>query len=74
MNKTLKHYFNEVFEAFIAIIIITLVTRHKFDFYEVFKLALIVGTITFCLEFYDSSFKQDIKRGMIFTVGGKLVG
>ena len=72
-QTTLRHYFNEVFEAFISIVIVTLVTRHKFQIEEVVKLSFIVGSITFFLEFYDHSFKDNLKKGMNFTLGGKLI-
>ena len=68
-----SHFFNEVFEAFISVVIVTLVTRHKFKIMEVLKLSVIIGSITFFLEYYDHSFKNDIKKGMTFSIGGKLL-
>lgn len=61
-QTTLRHYFNEVFEAFISIVIVTLVTRHKFEIEEVVKLSFIIGSITFFLEFYDHSVPKTLMK------------
>ena len=66
-------YLHEVFEALISVIIIFLVTEKNMDVLRILKLSFIIGTITFCIEYYDHEFKQNLKKGMNFSVGGSLI-
>lgn len=68
------HYLEEVFEAFVAVIIYTLLSNNsKFEIKRAIKVSLIVGLITFLLEIYKPEFKDTVKSGMVSSAGSNLV-
>lgn len=79
-NDTIVHpisqfniWLHEVFEALISVVIIFLVMEKEIDVFRILKLSLIIGSITYVIEFYDQEFKQNLKKGMNFSVGGSLI-
>jgi carbamoylphosphate synthase large subunit len=68
-----KKYLTEVFEALICVLIVHLVSQYQINFPNIVKISFIVGTITFFIEYYDSEFKNTIKRGMTMSVGGSII-
>lgn len=72
-KKHLKHYINEVLEAFIALIVIRYAMDKTINVKEVIIMSMSVGFITFLLELYNPNIKDSIRRGMSFTVGSQLM-
>jgi uncharacterized membrane protein YjjP (DUF1212 family) len=68
-----KKYLSEVFEALICVLIIHLVSQYQINLLYIFKISFIVGTITFFIEYYDSDFKNTVKRGMTMSVGSSII-
>jgi hypothetical protein len=68
-----KKYISEVFEALICVLIVHLVSQHTINFPNIVKISFIVGTITFFIEYYDSEFKNTVKRGMTMSVGSSII-
>lgn len=67
------HYIEEVFEAFVAIVLYTLLTNNKFDYKRIAKVSFIIGLITFLLEIYKPNFKDNIKSGMVSSLGSSII-
>lgn len=73
-KKNLLHYINEVFEVFVAILILVSITPKKdFDFYSVIKTSLAIGSITFLIEIYNPNLKANLKSGIMGSVGNGLI-
>lgn len=80
LRKDFKYYISrfihELLEAMALLGILSLLrnqTNADFNWYNFAKQALILTSVTFALEEYDSDFKQQIKSGMTFTVGSSLM-
>lgn len=69
----LFHYIEECFEALVSIILYTLLTNNKFEVKRVIKISLIIGFITFLLEIYKPNFKDNIKSGMVTSLGSTII-
>lgn len=69
----IRIYINEVFQAFVSILIIRMALERELDMIKIFKASIFLGVITFILENYDSKFNTSIKQGMTFSVGTQMV-
>lgn len=67
------HYIEECFEALMAIILYTLLTNNKFNSRRIIKTSLIIGLITFLLEIYKPKFKDNMKSGMVTSLGSSMI-
>ncbi len=66
-------YINEVFEAFISIVIIRVAIDKPIHFNKLIQASLAIGLVTFFLENYDQDFKSNIKEGITFSVGSQMI-
>jgi hypothetical protein len=66
-------YLNECFEAFIAIVIIRVAIDKGFDFTKIIQASLLIGFLTFLLEYYNKDLKGNIKQGITFTAGSQII-
>ena len=76
-------YLQEVAEAFVAVMIIELVTKSaqnqsgivpkNLNFMGVFQISLIVGLVTLITEFFSQDLKNSIKGGMAWSSGANIV-
>lgn len=66
-------YLNECFEAFIAIIIIRIAIDKGFNFLQIIQASLLIGFLTFLLEYYNKDLKGNIKQGITFTAGSQII-
>jgi hypothetical protein len=73
VNKWLWIYIQEVFEAFIAILIIRIAVDKSVDFYKIILVSLVIGFVTMILENYNSTFNSNIKQGITFTAGSQMI-
>lgn len=69
----LFHYIEECFEALMAIILYTLLTNNKIDIQRIIKTSLIIGFLTFLLEIYKPNFKDNMKSGMVASLGSSII-
>lgn len=74
----LEEYLYEVFEAFVCIMLVIMMMRFsKKNFYldiqMIIKFSLIIGFITWILEYYSKDFKESVKSGIRFTTGASLI-
>jgi hypothetical protein len=73
IKKWIRVYINEVFQAFVSILIIRMALEREIDMKKIFKASIFLGVVTFILENYDSDFNTSIKQGMTFSVGTQMV-
>lgn len=73
VNKWIWIYIQEVFEAFIAILIIRIAIDKSIDFYKIMIVSLAIGFVTMILENYNSTFNSNIKQGITFTAGSQMI-
>jgi hypothetical protein len=73
VKKWLGIYIQEVFEAFIAILIIRIAVDKSVDFYKIILVSLVIGFVTMILENYNSTFNSNIKQGITFTAGSQMI-
>ena len=73
INKWVWIYIQEVFEAFIAILIIRIAIDKSIDFYRIIFVSLIIGFVTMILENYNSTFNSNLKQGITFTAGSQMI-
>jgi hypothetical protein len=73
INKWMRIYIQEVFEAFIAILIIRIAVDKSVDFYRIILVSLVIGFVTMVLENYNSTFNSNIKQGITFTAGSQMI-
>lgn len=79
----LIRYLQEVAEAFVAVLVIELVTKSaqnttgispkNVNFMGVVYISLIVGLITLCTEFFSQDLKSSLKGGIAWSSGANLV-
>ena len=72
-KKHLKHYINEFFEVFIALIIIKYAMDKTIKLKEIIPMSIGIGFVTFLLELYNPNIKNNVRNGMSFTVGTQLM-
>jgi hypothetical protein len=80
LNGVLIEYLEEVIEAGISLFIIKiflyLTGRGKdlhLSFIDVIKISLVIGFITFILEFFSPELKTNVKSGISFSTGSMLL-
>lgn len=69
----IRYYIQEIFEAFVAIIVIRTAMDKPIDILKVLFESSIIGMLTFALEQYNSDYKASIASGISFTVGSQLM-
>ena len=69
-----KRYIQEVFEAFISIMLIRYAMGKDLPMTALIKASLLIGLVTLLLEEYNPSFKENIVQGITFSVGSNLIG
>lgn len=69
-----KRYIQEVFEAFVSIMLIRYAMGKDLPMTALIKASLIIGVVTLLLEEYNPSFKENIVQGITFSVGSNLIG
>jgi hypothetical protein len=69
----IRIYINEVFQAFVSILIIRMALEKEIVMIKIFKASIVLGFITFILENYDKDFNTSIKQGITFSVGSHMV-
>ena len=74
VNLYIQMYLKEVFEVLVSIIIIRIAIEKEIDIYVVIKESLMIGVLTFLLEFYNPDLKHNVKNGITYTVGTQLIG
>jgi hypothetical protein len=73
-KQHLLHYINEVFEIFVAMLILASLTPKKdIDLLTISKLSLVMGLITFLIEIYNPHLKSNLKSGIIGSVGNSVI-
>lgn len=73
-KQHLLHYINEVFEIFVAMVILVSMTPKKdIDLLNISKMAMIIGLITFLIEIYNPHLKSNLKSGIIGSVGNSVI-
>lgn len=73
IKKWMLIYIQEVFEAFIAILIIRIAVDKNVNFYKIILVSLAIGFVTMILENYNSTFNSNIKQGITFTAGSQMI-
>jgi hypothetical protein len=72
--ENINHWMGEVFEALIAVFILNLITSQiNFNTQKIIKVALIIGTLTYFIELYDTKFHSSIKSGLASNIGTKII-
>lgn len=66
-------YINEVFEAFVSILIIRVAIDKPIDIHKLLKASLAIGVVTSILENYNHDFQSNIKQGITFSVGAQMI-
>ena len=69
-----KRYIQEVFEAFVSIMLIRYAMGKDLPMTALIKASLIIGLVTLSLEEYNHDFKENIVQGLTFSVGASLIG
>lgn len=73
-KQHLYHYLNEVFEVFIAIVILVSITPKKdYNIYNIINTSLSIGLVTFLVEIYNPNLKANLKSGIVGSVGNGLI-
>jgi len=72
-KKYVQLYVIEIIEAFIAVFVIRLAINVKIDFTKICLESLGIGLITLILEQYSSDYANNIRQGILFTVGASLI-
>ena len=70
----IKRYIQEVFEAFVSIMLIRYAMGKDLPITALIKASLIIGLVTLLLEEYNHDFKENIVQGLTFSVGASLIG
>ncbi len=68
-----RMYMREVFEAFVLILILALISEKQVDVWKFTKIALLVGLITTAVQWYDPGMFSDLRKGMNVSVGSNLL-
>ena len=71
--KYFHHFCNEVMEASISLLIISVALNKGFDWQKLFQLALGIGAITFVLEHVHPDYNMNLKQGISWSSGAALV-
>ena len=69
----LSLYFQEVFEAFVAILIVRIAMEKPIQIITTIWYSMLIGFLTFILEQYNPDFKSNVSQGISFTVGSQLM-
>lgn len=69
-----KRYAQEVFEAFVSIMLIRYAMGKDIPMIPLVKASFAIGMVTLLLEEYNPSFKENIVQGITFSVGSNLIG
>ena len=73
-EKTIIYaYLQEVFEAFVSILILQFAMGKSIDYSQIVKASFAIGVLTFLLEKYNPDFKSNITQGITFTVGSQIM-
>ena len=70
----IKRYIHEVIEATIAMFVIYLLTRRKFEYLHFIRTVLIFGLVTLIVEEYNPEYSSSIKQGVTFSIGSSISG
>lgn len=77
LSSMIKKYIKEVIEAYIAFTIYKIIINNSDitleSSFKNIKAAMIIGAVTFALEYYDSSYKSIVKNGMAASIGSQLI-
>jgi hypothetical protein len=72
--ENINHWVGEVFEALIAVFILNLLTSQiNFTTSKILKVALIIGTLTYLIELYDTKFHSSLKSGLASNIGTRII-
>lgn len=72
--ENISHWIGEVFEALIAVFILNLLTSQiNFTTSKIIKVALIIGTLTYLIELYDTKFHSSLKSGLASNIGTRII-
>ena len=69
-----KRYAQEVFEAFISVMLIRYAMGKDIPMVPLVKASFVIGLVTLLLEEYNPSFKENIVQGITLSVGSNLIG
>lgn len=69
-----KRYAQEVFEAFISVMLIRYAMGKGIPMVPLVKASFAIGFVTLLLEEYNHDFKENIVQGITFSVGASLIG
>lgn len=70
----IKRYINELIEAFIALLVVYLLSPNKnIDTNLFIRNIFIFAFVTLLVEEYNPEYSSNIKQGMTFTIGSNLL-
>ena len=70
IRQLVLKYFKEILDAFIAITLVSYISpKIKFEQDKVIKTSIMIGTITFLLEYYDETLQKTCKSSMFYSLG-----
>jgi magnesium-transporting ATPase (P-type) len=72
-SKFFKEYLENVFEAFVILIIIRAIIDKPIDYFQVFKASIIIGLLVSIATAVNEDFKANVRQGLHYGVSGIIV-
>lgn len=69
-SKFIKEYLENVFEAFVILIIIRAVVDKPIDYFQILKASIIIGLLISITTSINEDFRSNVRQGLHYGVSG----
>lgn len=71
--KVINLYFSEVAEVVVILLLASLFTPNKSNYFYILKISFVIALVTTTLEYYDQDKKNTVKNAFLITIAGMFI-